>query len=432
MKKVSKSLCNIASKISERDVKALKSIYDLRCLTDSQIYQLHYSVNSRTNKPVADTFCKSKITTFIDLGLIERVPFKLKEKNLNSYFLTTLGVDLIRAHFNLPHNIFDSTRKVVQRGYLRPSELKINSRLIPHQIYLNQFYIDFTKLNCNLTYSYKDAKHSKAFYNIAPDAILTAKDTYYFIETDLGTENKKLLSDKWKHYRRFLQSSEFTYLERKVVVLFILENVTDIEQRKDLVKLTAYEELLDLLDDNFDIYVGTRDTIIQCLSKKLLITSKEMSTLPIAKLSEILANNHSIQTKPACYFTRYNPDLHKYTYLSKLDTHMSFDLLLIDDYHFEPLSVFNKIAYFERTKDLFYNNIAQRINLLIIVDSIETLYNDLLLTNLTNLNIFFSTIERLENLSFENALFQLDLSGNFYTFNFSLNQRLFSHNILDI
>ena len=130
MKKVSKALSSIASKISPRDAKALKSIYDLRCLTASQIYQLHYSVNIRTNKPVADTFCKSKINTFLDLGLIEGTVFSLNNTNDTAYFLTSLGIDLIRVHYNLAHNIFDSSRKIVSRGYLRQSELKINSRLI--------------------------------------------------------------------------------------------------------------------------------------------------------------------------------------------------------------------------------------------------------------------------------------------------------------
>lgn len=430
MKKVSKSLSSIANKITERDAQALKSIYDLRCLTGSQIYQLHYSVNVRTNKPVADTFCKSKINIFLDLGLIEGTSFYLNGKNDTAYFLTSLGVDLIRVHFNLAHNIFDTSRKVISRGYLRPSELKINSRLIPHQIYLNQFYIDFTKLNLNFHYTYQDAKHATKFFDVAPDGILTAKDTYYFLEMDLGTESRKLLTEKWQHYKAFLNSESFLFIERKVVVLFILENISDIEQRRNLVKLTAYEELREKLGYSFDIYVGSRNYILNCLSNKLLPNSIESSPLPLKNISDILSNYHGISCRPAAYASEITLDSKSFTYLSKLEEGTSLDFLLICDHYYDPISTFSKIYYFERTKDLFYNKISKAINFLIIVESIENLYNDLKLTNLTYINIFFSTVERLENLPFEQALFQLDTQGNLYTFNHTLNERIFSHNIL--
>lgn len=430
MQKISKSLIPIAAKLSNRDVLALKSIYDLRCLTASQIYQLHYSRNSKTNKPVSDTFCKSKIAIFIDLNLIERVPFSFNGDSHFCYFLTSKGVDIVRAQFNLPPNVFDSSRKLVKRGYLRPSELKINARLIPHQIHLNQFYIDFTKISCDLTYSYKDGKHSNSFSSISPDGVLTAKDTYFFIETDLGTESKKHLSEKWKHYRNFLKSDEFFFIERKIVVLFILENISDVAQRRDLVKLTAHEELLDLFGDNFDIYVGTREFILDALSNKLLKPSIEQSNLPLSNLSEVLANQHNVACKPASYICDKVIDAKKFTYLSQLKSLSHLHLFFIDEYYYEPISMFHKVAYFELTRDLFYNKISHTVNLLIIVESIQDLFKDLSLTNLANLNIFFTTIDRLEKYCFEDAIFQLDLSGNLYTFNHSLDTRIFSHNIL--
>lgn len=424
------SLLSIASKISDRDILALKSIYDLRCLTAKQIYKLHYSVSVKTNKPVTDTFCKTKINTFLELGLIEKVNFSFKGTEQSCYFLTNCGVDLVRAQYNLPPNVFDSSRKIVKRGYLRPSELKINNRLIPHQIYLNQFFIDFKNLNFDGNYTYKDGKHATHFSHISPDGILTAKNTYFFIETDLSTENRKLLADKWNNYRNFLNSSEFHYMERKIVVLFILENIENAEQRRELVKLTAYEGLADMLGDTFDIYVGTRDYILECLSNKLLHTSIEQSNLPLSTLTETLANNHGIACKPADYICDKVIDGRKFMYLSQMKSLDGLKLFFIDEHYYEPLSTFNKIAYFELTQDLFYNNIAHSVNLLIVAESIESLYKDLSLTNLANLNAFFTTIERLENYSFEEAIFQLDLSGNLYTFNHSLDERIFSHNIL--
>lgn len=428
MSRISKSLIQLAGNFTERDLNALKSIYDLRCLTANQIYQLHYSVSTKNNQPVSDSYSKSKINSFLSLNVIEKVEYA---PNKFCYFLTSKGVDLVRVNFNLAPNIFDLNRKLISRGYLRPSELKLNTRLISHQIYLNQFYIDFKALNISSSWKYEDAKHATSFSSIHPDAILTAKDTHFFLEMDLGTENKKLLCEKWRHYRNFIQSNEFIFTERKIIVLFILENVTNISDRIDLIKTTIYEEILDLLGPNFDIYVGAKDTLLNALKEKLLIPDIEKNIhLSSYNISELLSSKHNLEIQHASILSQHFEESSSYMFFSRYKDNFGSTLFFIDEYLFSPLSALNKIAYFERTKNLFYNKVHTDIYLILIVDSIQSLYNDLSLLNLFTSNVFFTTRDRLENLELQEAVFQIDSSGNIFTFSNNFSSRTFKENFL--
>lgn len=427
MRKVSKALALVASKLTERDIAALKSIYNLRCLTANQIYQLHYSTN-KNNIIVSDSYSKRKIKLFLDLKIIEQVSYEVGKY---TYFLTSLGVDLVRVTYNLPNNILDSQRKIVTRGYLRPSELKISVKLIKHQLYLNQFYIDFLKLNSLNSHKYEDAKHARTFNAVAPDAFLISNDIQFFIEMDLGTEGKKLLSDKWKHYRAFLNSEDFSYYERKIIVLFIIENVSDVKQREDLVKLTIYEELLDLIGKDFDIYIGSKEKILNLLNNKLLVKDIDDSNSPISNLSDLLANQHEIQIKPAYVLSKHLEQANNFLFFARYHNEDEMIHFLIDEHIYSPTSSLNKIAYFEQTQNLFYNIFNKSIHLLLIVESEYNIFEELAITNLVNSNVFFTTRERLDTLSFKEALFQFDLSGNLYSFKNSLSNRIFIKNLRD-
>ena len=101
----------------------------------------------------------------------------------------------------------------------------------------------------------------------------------------------------------------------------------------------------------------------------------------------------------------------------------------IDNIQVNPNLLQNTVFCIITTNTIAKDSIIEKIQNK--TDSIDNIYKDLSLTNLTNLNVFFTTIERLQEYSFEQALFQLDLSGNLYIFNPSLTERTFSHNILE-
>lgn len=427
MQKIPKSLISIANKITERDVQALKSIYDLRCLTQKQIYELHYSKSSKNNKTVSDSYCKTKIQLFLELNLIEKVEFQPKEF---CYFLTSRGVDIVRAHYNLPHNIFDSRCKVVTRGYLRASELKMNTRIINHQIALNQFYSDIQQEHLICPFKYEDAKHAQSFTSIAPDAFLTAYDTYFFIELDMGTESKKLLLDKWNHYRRFLNSDEYFYSERKVIVLFIIENIDDVKKRADLVKSTFFESLGDLASDYFDMLVGDKEYIIDCLTNKFFKHPKSIAEEAYS-LSKTLSSLHSIQSKAYDTLPSFFKEIPRFDLLSKKSLNDTSIFFIVDDAKYLPASIITKMAYFEVSQNLIYNKSKETVYLLLIVDSIDSIYCELSTFSLFKSNIYFTTHPRLNTLPFNKAICQIDTAGNVYTLNSSLSSKVFSYNIYD-
>ena len=426
MKKISKKLPLVASKLTERDIAALKSIYDLRCLNAAQIYQLHYSLN-KNNTIVSDSYSKRKLKLFLELNIIEQVNYS---NNKCAYFLTTLGVDLVRIMYNLEENILDSQRKVISRGYLRPSELKMNPRLIPHQLHLNQFFIDFKNKNKNISFKYEDAKHAKYLQDISPDSFLTVADTNFFIEMDLGTESKKLLNDKWKHYRSFLTSVDFTFSERKTVVLFVLENTPNPQQRKKIVNISISEEIIDLVGKNFDIFVGTKQEILDILKYKFIQSNIELDEYK--PLTTMLEGHTDIQLRPGYSLSDYIPDAENFPYFIRhTDCYGKTTHFFIDDHRFSPFSTFSKVADFEQIYNLFYNRFRTDMSLLFLVDSEETIFEELSILNLLRPDIFFTTEENLKNSTFTKALFQIDRSGNYFSFGNSFSDRNFIKNIND-
>ena len=59
-----------------------------------------------------------------------------------------------------------------------------------------------------------------------------------------------------------------------MVVLFIVENTANPQARIDLVKHTLGARLMDKIDSNFDIYVGTSEDLLNLLDYKIGISLK--------------------------------------------------------------------------------------------------------------------------------------------------------------
>ena len=187
--------------LTDRDINALKSIYDFRGLSLSQIYELHYMKSIKNEQGVvSDNYCRKKMSAFVSAGFLEKVSNGV----LELYFLTSPGIDFIKSRFDLPANIYDPKKQVVKRGYYRASELKIAPKFLNHQYHLNQFMIKFKNMELDIPYRYYDEKHISTFRGIRPDGLLNMLDTDFFIEIDMSTESQKQLSEKWDNYRHFL------------------------------------------------------------------------------------------------------------------------------------------------------------------------------------------------------------------------------------
>lgn len=424
-----KSLNSLIHTFSQRDLDILYYIYNYRCLTENQICQLHFSKEKSFEHNLSSI--KGRIQELCELDLIKKVEYLKGDEYV--YFLTPFGIKAIRYFFELPTNIYDANKKVVKRGYYRASELKILPKNINHQVHLNQFVIDFQSLNLDITWKYFDEKHIGQYANIRPDGILSVLDTDFFLEMDMGTENQKQLQAKWENYRNFIASREYAYREKRITLLFIVANTAQIKERIDLVKYTIYERLLDVLDSEFEIYVGSSNNLLLLLERRLIPSCKGEDPYS-AKIKKLLQEKHNFivtegeHLQDIFHGTKFTYYIHKVDENNKIliedDRVQEF---IVDDYFFEPASVISKIAYMDKNNSLFKHRFNRNISYLVIGKSEEQLYNDLKMMDLIGLkNIFFSTYRRLRTKPFHEALFQFDLLGNIHHFaNNGLEERIF-------
>lgn len=434
---MNENISTLLKSFSNRDIDALKSIYEHRCLTTEQIYELHYKRSLRGNEEtiVSDAYCKKKLNEFVELDVLEKV----EHMNQDVYFLTTDGINLIRYCYDLPTNIYDIDRGIIRRGYYRAFELKISPRHINHQLSLNQFLIDFKMKNHNIYWKYYDEKHISDFRNIRPDGLLRILDTDFFLEMDMATESKNQLYEKWDNYRRFLDSQEFDYLERKVVVLFIVENTANPQARIDLVKHTLGARLMDKIDSNFDIYVGTSEDLLNLLDYKIGISLKNQIDENDAIFNAMAEHGFSVALGEKLKNTFNNVEYDFYCRKIDENNHVIIENnkiqeYILDSYKFEPFSVLKKIAFLSLSNVYFREKLKRELSYIVVVESEDVIYRDLKIMDLLVVdNVYYTTLERLEMRSFPEALFQFDFLGNVHSFRDNgLNDRVFEFNAEDM
>lgn len=419
----------IRNKLEKVDLELLKTIYLHRCLTVRQIYQHFYSDKFNTfNK-----FLDKKLQELISYKIIEDVDFS---KDNVAIFLTKTGIDIVREVFDLPLNIIDSNKNTIKRGYYTASDLKMSSRLIPHQVYLNQFVLDFKRVYEHKKYQmalkYFDEKYVSQYTSIRPDGLLQLLDIDFFLEMDMNTESKAQLIDKWEHYRAFLSSREYHYSEKKkIIVLFIIENTNNIENRKNVIQLTATEILLDKINSNFEIIVGTKDELLKIIFNEIIPNSLQKNYKD-EYLLKLLHKKHHFGSGTALHLKNELNNADYEYYIRKLDSEnkIAFENgrlqeFLLDFYSSDRLGIINKMTYLSSNSAIFKYHYKRDIDLIVICDDLTCVFNHLKLFNIQNEeNIFFTTIERLETMPLHLALCQFDRSGEMYSFkNSGLNFR---------
>lgn len=421
--------------LSRRDVDALRSIYDFRCLTVAQIYELHYMKSIKfDNEIVSDSYCRKKIYEFTENNVLEKVAYDEGEV----LFLTTMGVDVVRHACDFPSNIYDYTKKVVKRGYYRASELKVAPKYIKHQLALNQFMINFILKENDIYWRYYDEKHISQFRNIRPDGLLNMLDIDFFLEMDMATESKKQLYNKWENYRRFLDSAEYDHIERKIIVLFIVENTMNPQSRIDLVRHTLGERLMDRIDSNFEVYVDTMDGIMNILEDKIGI-AKGLKLDENDDIFRSIANQgFSVAMGEKLKNTFGGTEFDFYCRKIDENNHIIVENnrvqeFVVDSYKNSPFSIMKKIAFINLVNLHFKKRFNREISYIIVAQSEEQIYRDLKVMDLLVVNnIFYTTYERLKSKPLHQALFQFDFLGNLYSFiDSGLDERTFEYNLPD-
>ena len=431
-----KSLNELRGSLSQTELNALKSIYDYRCLTAQQIFQLHYREMATVKQSVAEGACSSGLKKMLKYDLIKKVEFKGNEI---SYFLTPVGIEVVRHNFELPTNIYDVKKKVVKRGYYRASELDMFPKHINHQIHLNQFVIDFQTKEIDCNWKYFDEKYVSNYTHIRPDGLLSVFDTDFFLEMDMATESKKQLQEKWENYRNFMLSREYAYREKKIVVLFIVAGTERLQERINAIKDTIYKQIIDKLDSEFEIYVGSSEQILSLLEKRLIPISQGITPYPVRRVKEVLENHHGFTlyegetAKKEFKGIKYGFYAIKHDGATVLHENNRFQEFLVDDFFSESPNVIAKVAYHDQNNTFFKTMHGREMAYLVIAKNEEQPYKDLRMVDALGVpNVFFSTLKRLRELPFHEALFQYDLLGNMHHFtNSGLEERVFEDSFSD-
>lgn len=400
----------LLAKLTDRDYEALLSIYNFRCLSYEQIYNLHYRYSKKPgmeNNENDTNYSKRKIKTFLKLKLIDEM--YILDKNVPIlYKLTMPGINLLRKQFCWPDNIYDEKGQKHSKGYLIESELNVKERFATHQYHLNCFVLRMKEIFKDNKYLYEDEKHIQSFVGIRPDGIFTFNNTVYFLEMDMGTENSKQLEEKWDHYRTFMSSNEYLFRERKIVILFIVDGIVKINQRINLIKDTINKHFIDCFENEIELYINTADKLIEFLEAE----HNDLYDMNSHILKNALENNFRViddSEKIKNYFGGTSFSL----FSRNLINNKNYDFLF-ENFDNEPLSSVYKAAFFDKIVEGFRQNNKSDLRLILVCETIDIAYNNYKVFGLDN--ILFTTFDRISTLPFKEAVIGFSKTGEVYNF----------------
>lgn len=354
-----------ALRLPERDLNALKSIYDYRGLTADQIYEISYRNSRNLKKEVSSAYFKGvKLKLFRDLNLIEEL--RSYDRDIPPvYFLTPSGVTTVKKAFNFPSNVYDG-KKLIELNHQTARLLKVEEKFIAHQYNLNCFSLEACRYmrENGVECEYEDERHTSKYRTIRPDGVIYTEFCDYFLEMDMGTETEFQLNEKWKHYRSFKNSNEYFEKKKPIKILFICGGVKNKEKRIVKIKKTISTNFSDIIEPGFDIYVESHEELMRLIQydckgvenqKELLDVMKNRFGIPIGK-SE-----------------KYNTELDTTHLFYGKTSDMVF---AIDDCYGNPVGLYRNISKFRLRSKLFETTYGMKIRYIVKVSSIYSAMKD--------------------------------------------------------
>ena len=409
------SIEEIITHLDEADKQTLIKLYHLRCLSIEQIYQLYYCQNTEFK-----SFVQKNISELVRLKLIKLSNYK---DNAFGATLENDGVQVVRQLLNLPPNLFTKDKRIIQRGYLRASDLKVLPRFMNHQVHLNEFILKFEQQFAEKceghSYKYFDEKHLTHYLSIRPDGLLHLFDVDLFLEMDMATETKKALEQKWRHYRQFITNEEFEYQERRMIIFMFCEGEVDVQARRELILKTAFETLGDYFSNQIDMYVGSTEELTHLLFEKLIPHWQQQD--PNLPNWQRLLKQKGFKLFRATQFNHFLNKGHYQLFAqlplknSKGET-FTQDFFL-DDWRAQRLAICTNIAFFYQNRRNLEKVYPNPVKYLICTNHESQCKELLTILNLLNEpDVYFTTIERLNQYPLEQAIFCFDFDGNRYHF----------------
>lgn len=416
--------------LTETDKQVLQAIYNHRCLDEDLIYQYFYKKDV-----TAREYTAKRLRWMIQRNLIESIDYG---EDFPALFLTTLGIETYRYVFDLPKEVLD-----IETGKFRPalcqaSDLKMKTNNLRHQMALNHFGLEFERRADNqFVYRYLDEKFLDIYTVVRPDGMIQFNHLDLYLEMDMATEKRDALLLKWKHYREYLSGKEYHYRDKKIVMLFIVNNVKLAEARRQTILSTIQIGLLDMIDPCFEIYVDTPANLMDIIFAHFAPTSSSYQQ-NVDSLVSMIQQYHQFLFSTSDFIHDFAEDDFS-AYIRKLNPERKILVqdgrpqeFLFDVYWERPMSVLHKITYYNRVTLSILKRLNRKIPYLIVVPDEKDFFRELQVMQIPQdaPDIYYTTAGRLKGTAFPEAVFQYDCMGNLFHFNdFGLKTREFERSV---
>ena len=122
---------------------------------------------------------------------------------------------------------------------------------------------------------------------------------------------------------------------------------------------------------------------------------------------------HSFKVASGVQMSKYLNNTN-YTFYIKNDEGKDF---IVHEFFGEPIGAMNRVAFHETINASFERKFNKSLPLLLVGTSEDIIINNINLFIISDIpNVFFTTLNRLENLSFNDALFKIMPDGSIYSF----------------
>ncbi len=255
------------------------------------------SVQTLLKKMITRGIPKEKLFEEYLLPMIEEGLLEYHSHPTRVFYVTPTKktMDAMLEANGLERYYVDSSGKT-QRTYKTASMLRIKDKLVDHELELVDFLWDLERcldrFGLHPETFIEEPLDARTDY-LRPDALVwLSQDHVLFIEQDMGTESRKQLREKWRRYRRYLNTQHGKENRVKITILFRIScEESSLPVRKQYVYDTLDIIHEYFLDGFFDIYVGSARELLEALTSRILLDESSRLRRVLGECSETLADS---------------------------------------------------------------------------------------------------------------------------------------------
>lgn len=396
------------NQMTERTIRILEVIYQLRILSFEQIYNYFYK-NKKDGGIGSPSYCRKDLSILVNK---DKCIEKVRYNQINYYQITTIGVKRLKENGSQWIGGEDAEKFLID-DYVKASRSIIKEKAVAHQVELNEFVLAFQNKNYPVSWFYKDDKFAnKEFVGVRPDGLLKIENLYYLLEMDMNTETKKQLRVKWTRYRQIINKGTNIRME-KIRVLFILSDNMNTAAREQAILDTIEDFMLEYINrESFNIYIGTKKELAEVVRNEVERTYIKDISDPFV---EAIKNQGfsvddgfgiGIDEMSIPYYIRKKTESG-----SIMVSNGAILEYIVEDYREREYSAIANLYNYDYINMLFKTAHNRNIKMIVLLSE-EDAYQIVKKIAEYNENIYFTTTKRITEKGFPNGLFRWDIDGS--------------------